>query len=119
MTYLPLLFVALVAVEHFYILILEMFIWTKPKALKIFGLSKEEAENTKMVAANLGLYNGFLGAGLVWGLLHPQASFGIQVQIFFLLCVLVAAVYGSVTAKRSILFIQGLPALIALIFLLF
>ena len=119
MTYLPFLFVALVAVEHFYILILEMFLWTKPKALKVFGLSKEEAENTKMVAANLGLYNGFLAAGLVWGLIHPDPSIGIQVQIFFLLCVLVAAIYGFFTAKRSILFVQGLPALIALLLVLF
>ena len=119
MTYLPLLFVALVALEHFYILVLEMFFWTKPNALKVFGLSKEEAENTKTVAANLGLYNGFLAVGLVWGLAHPDPSIGMQVQIFFLLCVLVAAIYGCVTAKKSILFVQGLPALIALLLVLF
>lgn len=119
MAYLSLFFVGLVALEHFYILVLEMFLWTKPKALKVFGLSKEEAENTKTVAANLGLYNGFLAAGLMWGLIHPDASIGMQVQVFFLLCVLVAAIYGCVTAKKSILFVQGLPALIALLLVLF
>jgi len=119
MTYLPFLFVVLVALEHFYILILEMFLWTKPKALKVFGLSKEEAENTKAVAANLGLYNGFLAVGLLWGLIHPVNAIGIQIQIFFLSCVLVAAIYGCVTAKKSILFVQGLPALIALLLVYF
>ncbi|MDA7746224.1 DUF1304 domain-containing protein [Psychromonas sp.] len=115
MTYLAFVFVALVALEHLYILILEMVFWTKPRALKVFGMSKEDAENSKIVAANLGLYNGFLGAGLIWGLVHPEPSIGVQVQIFFLLCVLVAALYGGVTAKKSILLVQGLPALVALL----
>lgn len=118
MTYLPFIFVALVAFEHFYILVLEMFFWTSPRALKVFGGTKEEAEKSKVLAANLGLYNGFLAAGLVWGLAHPVHSIGIQVQIFFLLCVLVAAIYGGVTAKKSILLMQGLPALIALVLVL-
>ncbi len=119
MIYLAFLFVALVALEHFYILVLEMFFWTKPKAMKVFGVSKADAESSKTLAANLGLYNGFLGAGLVWGLAHPDQAIGQQVQMFFLLCVLVAAVYGGVTAKRSILIMQGLPALIALLLVLF
>jgi len=118
MTYLPFVFVALVAFEHFYILVLEMFFWTKPKALKVFGGTKEDAEKSKVLAANLGLYNGFLAAGLVWGLVHPDPFIGIQVQIFFLLCILVAAIYGCITAKKSILFMQGLPALIALVLVL-
>lgn len=118
MSYLAILFVSLVALEHFYILVLEMFFWTKPKAMKVFGHSKADAESSKTLAANLGLYNGFLGAGLIWGLAHPDHVIGQQVQIFFLLCVLVAAVYGAVTAKRSIIIMQGLPALIALLFVL-
>ncbi|MDQ0057846.1 DUF1304 domain-containing protein [Paenibacillus harenae] len=110
--------VALVALEHIYILILEMFLWTKPRAMRIFGTTKSFAEQTKSLAANQGLYNGFLAAGLAWGLLHPDVLFGRQIQLFFLACVLVAAVFGGLTAKRSILVTQGLPALIALIVVL-
>lgn len=119
MTYLPLILVALVAFEHFYILILEMFFWTKPRALRVFGGTKEDAESSKTLAANLGLYNGFLAAGLVWGLAHPNQMIGEQVQIFFLSCVLVAALYGGLTAKKSILLMQGLPAALALFFVLY
>ncbi len=107
--------VALVAVEHLYILFLEMFLWTKPKGMKAFGTTPEQAESTKLLAANQGLYNGFLSAGLIWGLMHPVAETGIQVQIFFLLCVIVAGIYGGLTAKRSIMLVQGLPAVIALL----
>ncbi|EFM08754.1 protein of unknown function DUF1304 [Paenibacillus curdlanolyticus YK9] len=107
-------FVGLVAVEHVYILILEMFLWTTPRARKAFGTSIEQAEITKPLAANQGLYNGFLAAGLVWGLIHPNAATGKEVEIFFLTCVLIAALYGGFSAKRSILLVQGLPALIAL-----
>ncbi len=114
MDILPLVLVALVAVEHLYILVLEMFMWTKPRALKVFGMTKEVAETSKTLAANLGLYNGFLAAGLLWGLFHPNAMIGEQVQIFFLSCVLVAAIYGGMSAKRSILIVQGVPALLAL-----
>jgi len=110
--------VAIVALEHFYILYLEMFLWTKPKGLKTFGMKREEAEQSKTLAANQGLYNGFLAAGLIWGLVHPNQQFGIHIQLFFLLCILTAALYGGLSAKRSILFIQGLPALLALIVLL-
>lgn len=119
MHYLPLIFVSIVAIEHIYIMVLEMFLWTKPKGLKVFGNSKEKAEQTKVLAANQGLYNGFLGVGLFWGLLHPNAIFGHQIQLFFICCVIVAAIYGGLTAKRSILIVQGLPALLALISLLF
>lgn len=107
--------VALVAVEHLYILFLEMFLWTKPKGMKVFGTTPEQAENSKVLAANQGLYNGFLSAGLIWGLMHPVMATGIQLQIFFLLCVIVAGIYGGLTAKLSIMLVQGLPALIALI----
>src|SRR5258708_28505763 len=110
--------VALVALEHVYILYLEMFLWTKPQGLKSFGMTQEVADSSKTLAANQGLYNGFLAAGLLWSLINPDPVMARQIQLFFLGCVLVAAVYGGLTAKRSILFIQGLPALIALIRLL-
>ena len=109
--------VALVAIEHIYILVLEMFLWTKPRSLKVFGLTAELAEKTKAMAANQGLYNGFLAAGLIWGLIHSNSAFGFQIQVFFLLCVIVAAIYGALTVKKTILFVQGLPALLALIVL--
>lgn len=111
------LLVGLVALEHVYFLYLEMFLWTAPRTLRAFGNTKEGAEASKVLAANQGLYNGFLAAGLVWGIVHPNGGVGYQLQIFFLLCVIVAAIYGGLTAKRSILFIQGLPALLALIVL--
>lgn len=107
--------VALVAIEHFYILILEMFMWTKPRTLKVFGMAPDLAEKTKAMAANQGLYNGFLAAGLMFGLVHHNEDFAMQLQLFFLLCVIVAAVFGSLTVKKSILLVQGLPALLALL----
>ncbi|MBD0382032.1 DUF1304 domain-containing protein [Paenibacillus sedimenti] len=107
--------VALVAVEHVYILILEMFMWTTPRAQKAFGITKQFAKESKSLAANQGLYNGFLAAGLLWGLIHPNAVIGQQLQLFFLGCVLVAAIFGGATAKRSILIVQGIPALLAMI----
>jgi putative membrane protein len=107
--------VALVGLEHLYILYLEMFLWTTPSALKAFGTTQAFAEASKVLAANQGLYNGFLAAGLFWGVVHPDPAIGHQLQLFFLSCVLVAAIYGSLTVKRSILLIQGLPALVALI----
>lgn len=115
---LSILLVVIVALEHFYFLYLEIFLWTKPKGLKTFGMKLEEALQTKKLAANQGLYNGFLGAGLVWGLVHSNNEFGFQIQLFFLSCVLIAAVYGGLTVKRSILYIQGLPALLALLVLI-
>lgn len=114
MDYLAKILVSLVALEHIYILVLEMFLWTKPRTLKVFGISKEEAEASKVLAANQGLYNGFLAIGLFWGLLHSNVAFGLQIQIFFLLCVLVAAIYGGISVKKSILIVQGIPAILAL-----
>lgn len=103
-----------IAVLHVYILILEMFLWTTPRGHKAFGLAPDFALQTKALAANQGLYNGFLAAGLIWGLLYPQAMIGAQIQVFFLVCVAVAGLYGAATAKRSILFIQTVPAIFAL-----
>ena len=110
--------VVIVAIEHFYIMVLEMFLWTKPKGLKVFGMKAKQAQDTKVLAFNQGVYNAFLAAGLVWGVCHPNAQFGSQIQIFFLLCVLVAAMVGGFTAKKSILLVQGAPAFVALMSLL-
>ena len=115
MEYLAMALVLLVALEHVYILMLEMFLWTKPRTRKIFGISKQDVETTKVLAANQGLYNGFLAAGLFWGLLHSNAEFAFQIQVFFLACVMVAAIYGGATAKKSILVVQGLPATLAMV----
>ncbi|WP_137936978.1 DUF1304 domain-containing protein [Chitinivorax sp. B] len=110
--------IGLVALEHIYILVLEMFLWTSPKGRKVFGLTPEFADASKVLAANQGLYNGFLATGLIWGLTHPNVAWGDQLQLFFVVCVLVAGIYGGLTAKRSILFIQGGPAALALATLL-
>ena len=104
--------VAVVALEHIYILVLEMFLWTKPPGLRAFGLTPEFAQETAVLAANQGLYNGFLAAGLIWGLMLRDKGFG--VRVFFLSCVVVAGVFGGITAKPSILVIQALPAAVAL-----
>lgn len=100
----------LVALLHVYILILEMFLWTKPMGLEAFGMTPQVAADSAVLAANQGLYNGFLAAGLFWGVFANKRD----VVIFFLSCVIVAGVYGGATAKPSILFIQALPAAIAL-----
>ena len=105
--------VAIVALEHLYILVLEMFLWTKPPGLRAFGLTPEFAEQTAVLAANQGLYNGFLAAGLIWGLTLKDE--GYAVRVFFLSCIVVAGIFGAVTAKPSILFVQAAPALIALV----
>jgi len=104
--------VALIALLHIYILVLEMFLWDKPRGRRAFGLTQEFATASKTLAANQGLYNGFLAAGLVWGLVWPAG--GVPVMIFFLACIVVAGVYGAATANRKILFIQAIPAGIAL-----
>lgn len=104
--------ITLVALLHVYFLVLEMFLWTRPAGRKAFGLSVEQAESTKVLAANQGLYNGFLAAGLVWSLALGAA--GTPQKLFFLGCVLIAGLYGAATASRKILFIQGLPAAIGL-----
>ena len=109
--------VALVAALHVYFLVLEMFLWTKPLGLKTFGNSQEKANDSAVLAANQGLYNGFLAAGLVWGLLAGVPAFAFEIKVFFLLCVIVAGAYGAVTVSRKILFVQAAPAAIALILL--
>ena len=105
--------VALVALLHLYFLVLEMFFWEKPLGLKIFGLTPEFAKASKALAANQGLYNGFLFAGLLWGLLSD--SDGDSIKIFFLLCVIVAGAFGAATVNRRILVVQALPGAIALL----
>ncbi|ULQ45552.1 DUF1304 domain-containing protein [Flagellatimonas centrodinii] len=105
--------VGLIAVLHLYFLTLEMFLWDKPAGRRAFGLSAEEAATTKVLAANQGLYNGFLAAGLIWGLYLGRA--GTDITVFFLLCVLAAGLFGAATASRKILFIQALPAAVALV----
>jgi putative membrane protein len=107
--------VALVALVHVYILVLEMFLWEKPAGLRAFGQTPAAAAASKVLAANQGLYNGFLAAGLFWGLsLGPE---GFAIKVFFLLCVLVAGLYGAATASRKILFVQALPAALGLVLL--
>ncbi len=119
--------VGLVALEHLYFLYLEMFAWTKPSTRRAFGLSAEFAQASKALAANQGLYNGFLAAGLIWSLLQsvllgdvvPAAQagnldFALQLKCFFLGCVIVAAIYGGLSVNRRILIVQGTPAVLAL-----
>jgi len=109
--------VALVAALHIGFLVLEMFLWTTPFGLRTFNLTPEFAAASAALAANQGLYNGFLAAGLIWGLLARESAFAIKV--FFLVCVIVAGVFGAATAKGTILFVQALPAAIALLVLFF
>jgi putative membrane protein len=106
--------IALVALIHCYILVLEMFLWRTPRARAAFGTSEQFAKDTSALAANQGLYNGFLAAGLIWALI-ARSTVGQDVAIFFLLCVIVAGCYGAVTASRRILFVQALPAAVALV----
>jgi putative membrane protein len=111
------LLVALVAILHVYFLVLEMFLWTKPLGLKTFRNSPEKAAESAVLAANQGLYNGFLAAGLVWGLIQGVPALAFQIKMFFLLCVIVAGVYGAATVSRRILYVQAAPAALALILL--
>ena len=108
--------VGLIAIVHIYILVLEMFLWDKPTGLRAFGQTQEAATASKVLAANQGLYNGFLAAGLFWGL--SLGATGTGVKVFFLSCVLVAGLYGAATASRKILFVQAVPAAIGLVLLL-
>jgi putative membrane protein len=105
--------IAIVALLHFYFLVLEMFLWTKPTGLKAFGLTPERAESSKVLAANQGLYNGFLGAGLLWSLTQGHHAF--HLAMFFLVCVIIAGLYGAATANRKILYVQAFPGLVALV----
>jgi len=112
--------VVLVALLHFYFMLLEMVFWTRPLGRKAFGLTAERAEDTKSLAANQGLYNGFLVAGLLWGAIAASggpatAPSGFAIEVFFLSCVIVAGVFGAVTVSRKILFVQAVPAALALL----
>jgi putative membrane protein len=109
--------IGVVALLHVYFMLLEMVLWTKPRGLATFGLTAEQAEQTKSLAANQGLYNGFLVAGLVWSLLATDPV-AFRTGVFFLGCVIVAGVFGAATANKRILFVQALPAALALVFLL-
>jgi putative membrane protein len=106
------LVVSFVALLHVYFLVLEMFLWDRPAGLRTFGHSLEEARASKVLAANQGLYNGFLAAGLAWGLALGEGGAG--VKVFFLACVLIAGLFGAATASRKILFVQALPAAVGL-----
>ena len=106
--------IGLVAALHVYFLVLEMFLWDGPYGRRVFGSTPEFSRASKVLAANQGLYNGFLAAGLIWALLDPH-SHAFELKIFFLTCVIVAGVYGGLTATRKILFVQALPAAVALV----
>lgn len=106
--------VAFVSLQHYGFMLIEMVYWLHPTVRKLFGLSEQQANDSKALAANIGLYNGFLASGLVWGLWIDTPG----VLIFFLSCMLIAGVYGGLTAKFSIIWIQGLPALVGLLLVL-
>jgi putative membrane protein len=108
--------IGVVALLHLYFLVLEMFLWDKPFGRRVFKSTPEFAAASKALAANQGLYNGFLAAGLAWGLAMGEA--GLQVKVFFLACVIVAGVFGAATASRVILFVQAVPGILALALLL-
>ena len=115
MTTIEMLLIVIVASIHCYFLILEMFLWTKPSGLKTFKMDEAFAQKTKVLAANQGLYNGFLTAGLIWSLIVNNAA----IALFFLSCVIVAGIYGSISLnKRIVFYIQAMPAFIALILIL-
>ena len=104
--------IAIIALLHIYFLVLEMFLWDKPAGMRAFGNTQAAATATKVLAANQGLYNGFLAAGLIWGLTLGAA--GTHIKIFFLVCVLIAGLYGAYSASKKILYVQALPAAIGL-----
>ncbi|CAK7271973.1 hypothetical protein SEPCBS119000_004881 [Sporothrix epigloea] len=105
---------ALIGAEHVYILVLEMFLWTTPRGRKTFQLTPEFAAQSRPLAANMGLYNGFLAAGMFWGLLHPNPAFGRQIRLFFQSCITVAGFFGAATSSKRILFVQAIPAAVTL-----
>jgi putative membrane protein len=113
------IFILIVAILHLYFLVLEMFFWTRPLGIKVFKMSHEKAVETAALAANQGLYNGFLAAGLLWSLFYPEEHVGHQIALFFLVCVTVAGIYGAYSVNRKIFFIQSLPALLAILSLCF
>jgi putative membrane protein len=111
--------VALIALEHVWFLILEMFLWTTPLGLRTFGQSLERARDSAILAANQGLYNGFLAAGLIFGFLYPEPRAGLHIEMFFLICVVAAGAYGGYSVSPKIFAVQAMPALIALVLLWF
>ncbi len=117
MEIITIILIVFVALEHFYFLILEMFLWAKPKGIKAFGLkSKAYAEETKVLAANQGLYNGFLVTGLIWSILSRNT----EIAIFFLSCVIIAGIYGAYSTKKIRLFyVQAVPAILAFLLVVF
>ena len=117
MKYLQVFVVALVAFEHIYFMILEMFYWDKPKGLRVFGLKLEEAKISKTLAKNQGLYNGFLAAGLIWAVFNKR-NFE-EISLFFLVCVTIAGIYGAYTTKKTKLFyVQAVPAIVGVLLIL-
>jgi putative membrane protein len=110
------LFVAAVALLHVGFMYMECVLWCRPAGRRIFAMSEKQARETAVLAANMGLYNGFLAAGLVWGLLDNTC--GRQVSVFFLGCIVIAGIFGSITARQSILWLQGLPGAVALLLVL-
>lgn len=108
------LFIFLIAILHLYFLILEMFLWTKPLGKKIFRLDDDFAKRSSTLAANQGLYNGFLAAGLIWSLIHPSFEFSQQLSLFFLSCVALAGIYGGYSVNKRIFYIQALPAILTI-----
>lgn len=111
------IFIVIIVVLHLWFCVLEMFFWTKPLGLKIFKMSHDVARQSAKLAANQGVYNAFLSAGLFWGLLSSDSAQSLQIKTFFLGCIIIAGIYGGWSVSRKILFIQGLPAAIALILL--
>lgn len=107
-----------VALEHFAFLVLEMFLWTKKSGRRVFNQSLDEAKKTEVLAANQGLYNGFLASGLLWGVLYPEVKTSYEILLFFFSCVFIAGVYGGFSVKKSIFYIQALPALMGILLLL-
>ena len=105
---------AFMAILHVYIMVLEMILWATPRGHKTFKMTPEYAEQTRVLAANQGLYNGFLAAGLFWSLIHPDSEFATQLRLFFLGCIVVAGVYGGMTATRRIFYVQMTPAIVSL-----
>ena len=105
----------LIGIQHLAFLILEMFLWTKPAGLKIFRLSLAASQQSKVLAANQGLYNGFLAVGLFWATVHSEVIFQYQLKLFFFGCVALAGAFGGVTVNRRVFFMQGLPAIIAVV----
>jgi putative membrane protein len=106
--------VGIIALLHIWFLVLEMFLWAKPIGLKAFNQTLEKAKATEVLAANQGLYNGFLAAGLIWGVVEPNPAIAFQFKVFFLVCVSAAGIFGAFTHSRKILYIQAIPAFVAL-----